>query len=125
MLYTSDMRLHHSLKHAFDGVLHAFSEHSNMRLHFLAGTTIILISFYLGLSRTEVVVLLFTIALVLITEMINTAIESMTDLITKDYRLEAKIAKDVSAGMVLLTACLSVIVGLFILGPHLLSFLKP
>ncbi len=64
------------------------------------------------------------ILLVICTEMINTAIEEMVNLLTNEHRLEAKIAKDVSAGMVLLTAMGSVIVGILVFTPHILKLLK-
>jgi len=64
------------------------------------------------------------ISLVLGVEMINTAIEEVVDLVTKDYREEAKYAKDVSAGMVLIVAIGSFVVGLYIFLPHVLTFLK-
>ena len=51
--------------------------------------------------------------------MINTAIENMVDLISKEYHVEAKRAKDVSAGMVLVTVIGSVIVGILIFLPYL------
>ena len=60
------------------------------------------------------------ILLVIITEMINTTIENMVDLITKEHHEEAKRAKDVASGMVLLAASGSVIVGILIFLPHIL-----
>lgn len=67
------------------------------------------------------VALVLTIVIGLSAEMINTSIETMTDLITKEYRLEAKIAKDVSAGMMLLTATGAVLVAVLILVPHIIN----
>ena len=61
------------------------------------------------------------ILLVISAEMINTAIEKMVDLITTEHRKEAKIAKDVAAGMVLVNSLGSVIVGLIIFIPHILA----
>jgi len=62
------------------------------------------------------------ILLVISTEMINTAIETMVDLITKEHRKEAKIAKDVAAAMVLINAVGACIVGCIIFIPHIISF---
>ena len=110
--------------HNGDGISHAFSEHSNMRIHLLIGSLVILASFYMGFSKEEVAILIFIIALVIITEMLNTAIESMTNLITTEHRQHAKIAKDVAAGMVLLSATIAVLVGLIIFVPKLISFFR-
>lgn len=65
------------------------------------------------------IVIFFVILLGLVAEMINTALESMTDLITQEWREKAKIAKDVSAGMMLLTAIGAVIIASFIFYPYI------
>jgi len=109
-----------SFRHAYDGVIVTFKEHPNIRFHMLAGLTATLLSYLLNLNRLEFVIILFTISLVITSEMINTAIESMTDLITLEYRKEAKIAKDVAAGMVLINSLLAVIVAIIVFLPHLL-----
>ncbi len=75
----------------------------------------------MGLSRVEMVLIVFTIVLGLSVEMVNTALESMTDLITTEWKAQAKIAKDVSAGMMLLTAVGAVIVAGLLFVPHFVS----
>lgn len=118
--YTISMLRHHvSFKHALDGLIYCFKTQPNFRFHLLATLVVTIFGYYLHLSVTEWLILTFTIFLVLGSEMINTALESMTDLITSDYKLEAKIAKDVSAGMVLLSAIVSLIVAALIFLPHL------
>ena len=62
--------------------------------------------------------------MVLVSEMVNTAIESMVDLITLERRQDAKVAKDVSAGMVLVSAFFSITIGLFIFLPKILQLFK-
>lgn len=64
-------------------------------------------------------ILLFVIILIFVVEMVNTALESITDLVTTEWRTEAKIAKDVSAGMVLVAVIGSVIIGIVIFGGYL------
>jgi len=66
-------------------------------------------------------IIVFTIILGLSSEMINTAIEAMTDLITTEHRENAKIAKDVAAGMMLTTAMGAVVIAIFIFVPHILG----
>ena len=85
----------------------------------LAATIVTILGFYLHVSITEWLVLIFTFNMVLVAEMLNTSIESMVDLITKDYHVEAKRAKDVAAGMVLTSATFAVIVGAIIFLPKL------
>jgi diacylglycerol kinase (ATP) len=62
-----------------------------------------------------------TMMMVITAEMVNSAIEKMVDLITKEHRQEAKIAKDVAAGMVLVTAIAAAIIGTLILFPYILK----
>ena len=66
-------------------------------------------------------VLVLTISLVFFAEMVNTVVEAIVDLVTPEYHPLAKVAKDVSAGAVLVTAMAAVVVGLLILGPPLLA----
>lgn len=116
--------LFRSFHHAFEGLFFALRHNRNLRIHFLFGAAIAIVSIYLAVTPFEMGILGVMILLVIITEMINTAIEEMVNLITKEHRQEAKIAKDVSAGMVLVAAWGSVIVGILIFIPHILKLLQ-
>jgi diacylglycerol kinase len=74
---------------------------------------------WLGLGTTQWAIIALTIGLMLVAEAFNTVAEAVVDLTTADYHPLAKIAKDVSAGAVLLMAVAAVVVGLLILGPPL------
>ncbi len=112
-------RHHISLKHASDGLLWAFTTQPNFRIHFILSIIAIVLGLYFHISRGEMVIIFFVILLGLVAEMINTALESMTDLITQEWREKAKIAKDVSAGMMLLTAIGAVIIAAIIFYPYI------
>jgi diacylglycerol kinase len=73
----------------------------------------------LEISPVEMAIVFFTIMLGLSAEMINTALESMTDLITREWKQEAKVAKDVSAGMMLLVAIGAVCIAGYIFIPYI------
>lgn len=111
-----------SFGYALSGIWYAFKYNQNLRIHFVAAILVIELSIIFHVTPFEKGILGLMILLVMCTEMVNTAIEQMTDLITKEHREEAKIAKDVSAGMVLLTAIGSVIVGILIFIPYILRF---
>src|SRR3989339_739221 len=99
------IRIHRvSFKHAFDGLLHNLKSQPNFRFHLFAIVCVCLAGSYLSISYLEWLTLIFTFNMVLVSEMVNTAIESMVDLITLERRQDAKVAKDVSAGMVLVSA---------------------
>ena len=115
------LRQHHiSFKNAFSGLIWAFKTQPNFRIHITCSVLAILLGMYLQITSVEMAIILFTIILGLAGEMINTALESMTDLITKEWREKAKIAKDVSAGMMLLIAIGAVCIAGFIFIPYLI-----
>lgn len=113
-----------SFRHAFDGVLWAIKTQPNFRVHLCISFLVLLFAKIFAVTRVEFIILLFTILLGLASEMVNTALESMTDLITKEYRTEAKVAKDVAAGMMLVVSIGAATIGLIIFIPYIQAFLK-
>lgn len=112
------LRQHHiSFKNAFAGLFYAFRTQPNFLIHLTLSILAILAGIILNVSSLKMVGLIIMIAIGLTAEMINTAIESVTDLVTNGWQKEAKIAKDVSAGMVLLTAISAIVVAGIILLP--------
>lgn len=111
-----------SFKYAIEGIALALQENQNLRIHFLVAVTVMIASIAFQISSYEEGILAIMILLVISAEMINTALENMVDLITNEHRKEAKIAKDVAAGMVLINATGSVIVGTIIFIPYILAF---
>lgn len=116
--------LYFSFHYAFAGIWYAARYNQNMRIHFIAAILVLVAAYFFKVTGIEMAVLGIMILLVIAAEMINTAIEEMVDLITKEHHEEAKVAKDVSAGMVLVTAIGAVIIGLFIFIPHIVSFFQ-
>lgn len=113
-----------SFQYAFEGVSFALVQDQNLRIHFVVAFIVLLIGFLLQISFIEMAILTITIVLVLVSEMINSAIEQVVNLIVNEHRKEAKFAKDVSAAMVLTAAVGSVFVGIFIFSPYLVRVLQ-
>ena len=113
-------KLLHSFRYAFSGLWYALRTQRNARIHLSATVAVTAIGLWLRLKALEWAALTLTIALVFFAEMLNTVVEVVIDMITAEYHPLAKVAKDVSAGAVLMTAIAAVVVGLFILGPPLL-----
>jgi diacylglycerol kinase (ATP) len=103
-----------SFNYAIEGVIHVLRRERNMRVHFLLSTVILVLAFAYDVSKVELMALLIAISFVLIAEMINTAVEEMIDLTTKAYDPRAKIAKDVAAGAVLISAVVAATIGYLI-----------
>ena len=108
---------------ALQGIKYALMNDQNFRVHIAVALIVIAASIYFDVNPFEMGILGVMIVLVIATEMINTAIENMVDLITKEHREEAKIAKDVSSGMVLISSLGALIVGFLIFTPHILDLL--
>jgi diacylglycerol kinase (ATP) len=99
-----------SFNHAFQGLVHAVRHQRNMRIHFAVAFFVLLGSLFFNLSRLELVVVLVTITMVLMAEMVNSAVEAVVDIITDEFDPRAKIAKDVAAGAVLIAAINALVV---------------
>ena len=108
-----------SFRYAFAGLWWTLRTQRNMRIHLALGIAAGLLGIVVGLSSGEFAVLALTIAVVMAAEMLNTVVEAAIDLASPEYHPLAKIAKDVAAGAVLLTAMGAVAVGLFLFLPHL------
>ena len=116
--------IHKSFGYAFSGIFHAIHDSRNFRLQLYVGIGAVFAGKILEISRFEMLVIFIMTLLVLSAEMINSSLEEMTDLITNEHKMEAKIAKDVAAGMVLLVSLGAVIVGAVIFIPYILKLLE-
>lgn len=108
-----------SFKYAFAGLLAALKEEPNLKFHFLAGVIVILISYALKISKADWIIIIFLIGLVISVELTNTAIEAVVDAFTDKEHPGAKLAKDISAGAVLVAAATSAIIGIIIFLPYI------
>ena len=99
---------------AIEGVIYTFKHERNMKIHYIIAIVVLLISLFLDLDRVEMMILLLSISLVIVSEMFNTAVENAVDLITNEIHPLAKIAKDVAAGGVLIASLNAVAVGYLI-----------
>ncbi|HKC22143.1 MAG TPA: diacylglycerol kinase [Gaiellaceae bacterium] len=100
-----------SFNYAIEGVIHVLRTQRNMRIHFAIAVAVLVIAVAVGVSRVELIVLLLSITFVLVSEMINTAIEGTIDAATTSFDPMAKLAKDIAAGAVLISAVNAVAVG--------------
>lgn len=84
---------------------------------------VIAAGFILRLSVTEWCICLVLFGLILSLELVNTAVESVVDLVTEERKPLAKIAKDTAAGAVLISAIMAAIIGCIIFIPKVLDFI--
>ncbi len=100
---------------ALGGLVHTVRTQRHMRVHIFVTIFIILASLVLNLRVREILILLFMINFVLVSEMFNSAIEAVVDLVSPNYHPLAKFAKDISAGAVLVTTIMAVTIGAVII----------
>ena len=108
-----------SFNYAFQGLVSSVRHQRNMRIHLILGLLVLIVSIFLNLSRLQLVVIFVAVALVFITEMINSAIEAVVDLITDEIDPRAKAAKDLAAGAVLIAAVNALVVAYLVLADRL------
>lgn len=109
-----------SFQYAIQGIAHTFLEERNMRIHVIVSVIVVIAGFVLKLSALEWLFIVFAIGGVIALELVNTAVERVVDLVTKEYHPLAKQAKDMAAGATFVYAILSVIVGIIIFLPKIL-----
>ena len=109
-----------SFLYAAKGIGYAFSTQRNFRIHVGFALGALGLSFFLGLNKTDLAIMALTVTSVLVVELLNTAIESVVDLaIGKRFHPLAQIAKDCSAGAVLVASISSVLIAVLLLFPPL------
>ena len=111
-------------EYALKGLWYALRTQRNARVHIAIAILAILLGIVLHISAVEFAMVFVAISSVFIAEMFNTVFELCVDLASPTYHPLAKIAKDVAAGAVLLSAMLSVVIGLFVFGPYLWGLIK-
>jgi diacylglycerol kinase len=116
--------LQQSFRCAWEGLRHVWVAERNARIHAAVAVVVMLLGLRLGLTTLEWVLLVVAMALVFISEMLNTVVELTVDLITLEHHPLAKLAKDVAAGAVLVAALAAALIGLLVLGPRLLIWFQ-
>jgi diacylglycerol kinase (ATP) len=103
-----------SFNYAVEGIIHVLRTQRNLRLHFLAAVLVFGAAIAVGVSRLQLIALVLAIAFVLFAEMLNTAIEGVIDVSTTSFDPNAKLAKDIAAGAVLIASITAVAVGFLV-----------
>ncbi|MDF9409279.1 MAG: Undecaprenol kinase [Pelotomaculum sp. PtaB.Bin013] len=120
MVVTVDVRnFLTSFFYAAAGIWHTLLTQRNMRVHFAAALLVLGLAVYLEVEAHDLLFLIFSITLVIMAEMFNTAVEAVVNLYTQTYHPLARVAKDVAAGAVLVAALNSIAVAYLVIYPRL------
>ncbi|MBT9315480.1 diacylglycerol kinase family protein [Leptothoe spongobia] len=115
-----------SFRYAWAGIVYAVRTQRNFRIHLAIGLVALILGILLHIQLIEAAIVAITISIVLVMELMNTALESVVDLtVGQTYHELAKIAKDCAAGAVLISAIAALLVAAFIYLPLLLVLLYP
>ena len=93
-----------ALGHAIEGVIYSIKTQWNVRMQIILVLASIFLGLFFELEKLEFLILMFSVILIIVVELINTSIETTVDLFCDIYHPKAKIAKDVGAGAVILSA---------------------
>ncbi|GEN57411.1 diacylglycerol kinase [Halolactibacillus alkaliphilus] len=111
------------LKYAINGLIFAFKNEINMRVHVLVTIIVIMLGFFFQVSFTEWVLLFLTFGLVLSSEVFNTAVEMLLDYLAPEWHPKAGIIKDLTAGGVLIASSIALIIGAIIFIPKIITWM--
>jgi len=113
-----------SFRYAFRGLWYVLRTQRNVRVHLGIAACVVIVGIWLKVSLSQWAILVLTVGSVLVSEVLNTVAETLVDLVSPGYHPLARVVKDVTAGAVMLTTIVSMIVGLLVLGPSLWSVLN-
>ena len=107
-------------KKAFGGISYCIKTQKNFKIQLIITIIVIICGIYFSVNTIEWMFLTFSIMFVLVTEVINTAIEETVNLCTDKFHPLAKLAKDIAAGAVVLSALNSIIIAIFVFGSKII-----
>ena len=108
-----------SFVYAFEGVMYFIKHEAQALIHLIAIVAVIGAGYWFNISLTEWIAVVFAIGIVISAEMLNTAIEKLTDMVSPQINEQAKIVKDLAAGAVLIASLTAFIIGLIIFLPKI------
>ena len=116
-------KIRNSFKYAIEGIWTSFKKERNMKIHIFIMILVIIAGIILKINKSEWIICIILFAIVIGSELFNTSIETIVDMVMPEKNEKAKIAKDVSAGAVLVVAIGAAIIGLVIFVPRILNIL--
>lgn len=120
----SKKKLKNSFKYAIQGIKSALKTEQNLKIHFIVTVLAIILGVVLKVNFTEWAICFLLFGFVITAELLNTAIEVTVDLAMPEKNEKAKLAKDIAAGAVLVSAIVSILVGIVIFLPKIINIIS-
>lgn len=116
--WSKSRNLGESFGHAWEGVVGIMARERNLRIILVAFIFAIFVGVILGISRLEFVLIIFVSAAIMAAEMLNAALEALSNIVSPEYREGVKQSKDLAAGAVLVLSLAAIVIGLLIFLPY-------
>ncbi len=113
-----------AIKFALSGLKYSFTHEKNIRIETFSAIVVIVVGFLLKISSLHWLIIILNISFVIITELINTAIEELSDVISPKIDPSVKIIKDVAAGAVIISVIAAAVCGLIVFAPYILKLIN-
>lgn len=113
-----------SLRHALRGIVTTAHEEHSFRVQLVAGLAVVVLMWIFQISAAERAILALAVAFVLVLELLNSVVERFVDVVKPRVHHYAMVIKDIMAGAVLISSLGAILVGVAILGPHVISLLQ-
>lgn len=105
--------------YAFEGIRYFMRHEPQALIHVLAALSVIIAGIYFKINSTEWMAVIFAIGIVVVAEMLNTAIERLTDMVSPEIHSDAKVVKDIAAGAVLMASMAALAIGFIVFLPKI------
>ena len=110
--------------HSIDGIKEAYANEQSLYVIFMGGIIMVIAGFFFHISRMEWLFCFALISNIVVTELLNTSIETVVDLVSPEWHILAKNSKDIASGAVLLSSIFSFAMILLVFLPHIIDFIK-
>ena len=117
------IRILYSSKYSIEGLIYAYKSEKSLILHAFFSSVVIILGFILNISINQWIVLLIALGVILMVELLNTAIEAVVDMVTLEYNELAKIAKDCGSASAFVASLIGGIIALVIFIPKIIALL--
>ena len=112
-----------SFGYSIDGLKYAYKYEQSMLIHIMVTIAVIIVNIFFGVTAMEWLITFIAIGMVLSSELINTAIEAVVDLVTLEIHPLAKIAKDCGSAATFVLAMMAAVIGLIVYIPYVINFI--
>ncbi len=111
-----------SFKNSYDGLAYAYKNEQSMLIHAVCTILAIILGIICHIRLSEWAILFIGLGFIAVSELLNSAIEAVVDLVTLEIHPLAKIAKDCGSAATLIATIVAIIISLFVFGPYILDF---